>query len=251
MAHLIQKSRSLERKYRFWRNLAIIPFCICAGCFLAWMINLLIFRSFQPVFLAVVFLGFALFGALTGLTYHKANGLRSGVVGERALAQIAEKLPAGYCCFQNLTVTFEGKTSEIDLVVVGATGVFAIEVKNRNGVIQGSFAESYWVQEKIGRGGTPYENRFYSPVKQVGTHVYRLANFLRSSGASVYVEGAVYFSNVDTLLQLTGQQAKIPVFAAYNGGGNALLSHILGTGKHLPPALVAKICQILNGQPVI
>ena len=250
MAHLIQKSSRLERKHRFWHRLTVLFFCLCAGCFLTWMGNILFFRSFHPVFLTVIFVGFALTGLLTGVTYHKANGLHSGLVGEQTLAQIAKKLPAGYCCFQNITVEFEGKESEIDLAVVGASGVFVIEVKNRNGTIRGSYADKYWLQEKVGRGGTAYESRFYSPVKQAGTQVYRLANFLRSSGAPVYVAGAVYFPESSGSLFLSGQPDKIPVFSGETGT-DALIRYITDTGKHLPPALVANICQILNEQPII
>ena len=251
MAHLIQKSNRLQRKYRFWHNLAVISFCLCAACFLAWMGNIMIFRSFHPVFLGIVFSGFAVTGILTGFTFHKANGLHSGVIGERSLAQFVKLLPPSYCGFQNITVDFDGKESEIDMVIVGVGGVFVIEVKNHKGTIRGNYGDTCWTQEKIGRSGKPYETEFYSPVNEAGTQVYRLANFLRSHGASVFVEGAVYFSNRETRLSLTGERGNIPVYCAKRGGSGDMMHRILCSRKRLPPALVGQICQILNGQPLM
>ena len=137
-----------------------------------------------------------------------------GVLGEDNSAEmLASMLDDSYTVFQNVVVTLDGKQSEIDLVVVGMNGIFAIEVKNRNGRIEGGYDNDRWFQHKTGRGGSDYSSDFYSPVKQVATHVFRLAGFLKKNGIRFFINGAVYFSNPEAVMRIDGQPDKIPVFS--------------------------------------
>ncbi len=137
-----------------------------------------------------------------------------GVSGEDTSAEaLASMLDDSYTVFQNVVVELEGKQSEIDLVVVGNNGIFAVEVKNRNGRIEGSFNTDRWFQHKTGRGGGDYSSDFYSPVKQVATHVFRLAGFLKKNGVRFFINGAVYFSNPEAVIRIEGEPDKIPVFS--------------------------------------
>lgn len=138
---------------------------------------------------------------------------KQGVLGEDNAADLlCRRLSDDYTVFQNLVVTVGGKSSELDLVVVGKSGVFVIEAKNRNGKIVGSFSKEKWTQHKIGYGGGKYSAEFYSPVKQVSTHIFRLAAFLRANGIGVYIRGAVYFSNPEAEVTVSGKEENIPVF---------------------------------------
>ncbi len=130
--------------------------------------------------------------------------------------------------------------------MVGPTGVFVVETKNRKGKIVGNFDEREWVQCKIGRGGTPYKNEFYSPVKQVSTHIYRLVGFLKENGLRTHVSGAVYFPSFETSLSLKGTPGDLPVFCASNGGKTALKNYILQKDATLSPEYVAKLCALLK-----
>ena len=137
-----------------------------------------------------------------------------GLVGEDAAAGVlAEGLNDSYTIIQNVVVTLEGKSSEIDLVVLGPNGIFVVETKNRNGVIEGGYDKDKWRQHKIGRRGGEYSAEFYSPVKQVGTHIFRLAGFLRQNNIRFHICGAVYFSNPEAKVRLSGEVDKIPVFS--------------------------------------
>ena len=82
--------------------------------------------------------------------------LVSGINGERIAAKVLAALPDSYTVFQDVEVTYDGKVSEIDNIVVGKSGVFIVEVKNHNGNITGDCEDTYWIQHKVGRGGTPY-----------------------------------------------------------------------------------------------
>lgn len=58
---------------------------------------------------------------------------RSGIVGEKLIGDELMKLDAGYTVFQDVHVP--GKKENIDFVVVGPTGIHAIEVKNHHGTV--------------------------------------------------------------------------------------------------------------------
>ena len=138
---------------------------------------------------------------------------KQGVLGEDLTADIlSRRLDDSYTVFQNCVITLDGKSSETDLIVVGENGIFIIETKNRNGKIKGNYQKEKWTQHKTGYKGGSYSADFYSPVKQVGTHIFRLAGFLRQNGIRVHIDGAVFFSNADTELEISGVIGNIPVF---------------------------------------
>lgn len=170
---------------------------------------------------------------------------RAGDAGESATAHLISQLPQGYYGFQNLYVTYEGEQSEIDMVVVGKTGVFIIETKHLNGYVVGNYESRDWILHKTGRRGGEYSKEFYSPVKQVGTHVYRLAKFLRSNGVPVTVEAMVFFTHPNTRISVAGQQGRIPVYAG-QPGANSLVHNIMSGTANLTTQQIHSICSLLN-----
>ncbi len=170
---------------------------------------------------------------------------RAGEAGEDATAYLISQLPQGYYGFRNVYVTYEGKQSEIDMVVVGRTGVFIVETKHLNGYVVGNYESHNWILHKTGRRGGAYSKEFYSPVKQVGTHVYRLANFMRSQGVNVRVEAMVFFTNPNTQVVVSGVPGRIPVYMG-QPGATALVHNIMGGQANLTPQQVAAVCNLLN-----
>ena len=79
----------------------------------------------------------------------------------------------------------DGRTTQIDHVVINANGVFVIETKNYAGDIYGDETCSEWTQ--ILAGGK-VRNKHYNPVKQNGTHVYMLKEAL---GLPIHIMDAV------------------------------------------------------------
>ena len=207
--------------------------------------------------LVFLFLGIAVIGDISALLiifliYSPGTALQDreqilsvGIRGEQHAAEVLAGLPDDYTVYQDVSVSFDGKSSEIDNIVVGRTGVFALETKNHGGYIRGGYEDRQWQQEKIGCGGTPYSREFYSPVKQVGTHVYRLAGFLRSKGVPVYVAGGVYFTNSDTSVNISGH-GRIPVFASSRREEGALRQFILSGREQLDSRSVGRICALLD-----
>jgi hypothetical protein len=86
----------------------------------------------------------------------------------------------------------DGKTTELDVLLIGPTGVFVFESKNYSGWIFGNDRQRYWTQVlPAGRGRTVKE-RFYNPVWQNRKHCAILKGLLPPE---TKVQSVVLFSN--------------------------------------------------------
>ena len=74
----------------------------------------------------------------------------------------------------NLILSTEnGRTSQIDHVVINRRGVFVIETKNYSGNIYGNENQQEWTQVlQYGK----VKNKFYNPIKQNKSHIYHISN---------------------------------------------------------------------------
>ena len=86
----------------------------------------------------------------------------------------------------------EGRTTQIDHIVVNATGVFVIETKNYSGRIYGQENQQEWTQV-LNYGKV--KNKLYNPIKQNKTHVYNVSKVI---GAEVPIVSAVVFVQGNT-----------------------------------------------------
>jgi len=243
MATIIKKDTTLENTCTRFVTASVISYLIGVAGTAAFALTA--FRG--KLLVSVICLIVAFTGVLIGSwARQQATIVRTGITGEKATAVLLRSLPDEYCGFQNLTVTHDGKTSEMDLVIVGPTGVFIVETKNMNGTIVGNYDGKHWTQEKVGRGGTPYSRSFYSPIKQVSTHVYRLANYLKSKGLPVWVSSAVYFANPDSEVCLSGVPDKTPVFSAAVHGASEICTYITSGKRQCSKEQVSRIIALLN-----
>ncbi len=183
----------------------------------------------------------------TGKYAEELSILQAGVSGERAAAKQLAKLPEEYTCYRNLLIRHNGSTSELDMVVTGPTGVYIVEIKNMRGTFTGSYNDHHWTQHKVGRGGGHYTKEVYNPIRQVGTHTYRLAGYLREHGANVRVESTVYFTRADACLRLRGEPGNTSVFVAgFWDSSKKLRRHILGSTAALSPAQLQQVNALLE-----
>lgn len=169
-----------------------------------------------------------------------------GDMGERRTGLIFERyLPEDYTVIQNITITYEGRASEIDNIIVGKTGIFVVEVKNVKGTVIGNFSSNDWVQDKVDNYDIEHIKTLYNPVKQTSTHIYRLAGVLKENGIFTFIKGAVYFANPETKLNINGENEKaIPIFSARNT--NELLDYIMNGNANLSKKQIEKILEILE-----
>ena len=115
---------------------------------------------------------------------------RAGRRGEEYAAELIRTvMREGDRLFCNVTVSYDGSETEFDSVVVNKNGVFIIEVKNYNGRLSGGEDDFEWQKIKITPGGNVFEKTVKNPIRQVKRETFILANYLKSRGAFVWVEG--------------------------------------------------------------
>lgn len=111
-----------------------------------------------------------------GKPWKKKSVEEIGAEGEAAVADIIGETKEGVRYVLNdYMVEDEGKSSQINHILINKYGVFVIETKNYSGRIYGSEAQREWTQV-LNFGRT--KNLLYSPVKQNATHIYRLKKLL-------------------------------------------------------------------------
>ena len=226
MAKIHTKKNPMQDKHDRYKRRGIIFMSIGIGCWVLWALNIIIFHTFSPIFVVPVFFGFPVFGGVGGYFLNKAKTMSVGLEGKQQTLSFVSSLPDTYSVVTNPRITYQGKESLLDTVVIGPNGVFIIQTKNHNGSISGKATDNQLSQYKIGQKGTPYTNMFYNPVKQVSTHVFRLSKILKEFGHYVWIQGIVYFSNPEAVVNVYGGDNQIPIFAASQGGKREMSEYI-------------------------
>lgn len=94
-----------------------------------------------------------------------------GRIGESLVALSLSKLNKNdYFLFNDLYLSHNGYTTQIDHLIVSIHGIFVIETKNYKGWIFGNEKSTYWTQTIYGN-----RNKFYNPILQNWKHI----NFLK------------------------------------------------------------------------
>lgn len=259
MTTIIQNKNELYEKYKLFRTikyallillLGTIFYLFALGNFRSAITKYAPFLEISSKSQGYVFLGVFVEAFFYKIFRDKSNILKSGIKGERNLISILRKLPDGYKAISNVIVEYEGKPSELDLVLIGKNGVFVIETKNHNGTIVGDDTDERWIQKKVGQKGGRYQKSMYNPIKQVSTHVFRLSNFLKTNNINVWVQGAVFFSNRSTRVNISNHNNKVPVFVASKNGVNELLQYIntYKVKKELDTGLIDEMVRLLENQ---
>ena len=247
MAKLIKKPNALKEDYlklkRRKNNALLFMLLFVALAILgSILMNRVSLYTFGLILLGLSVLGFIICTIFINAIQNTLAIKKQGVDGEDITADILSNgLDDSYTVFQNSVITFEGKSSELDLIVVGENGVFVIEAKNRGGTVVGGYNKDKWTQHKIGQKGGEYSSDFYSPVKQVSTHIFRLAGFLRQNDIRAHIDGAVYFANEDAEIQISGNADKIPVLCRKK----ELIRFIRKNENHIGSELAEEICNLL------
>jgi hypothetical protein len=235
MANIIKSPSQLKKDYKQVKRINLLWFTILIGSILA-------FPYYQS---SIVLALLAVYVII--LRNKKTQILKAGVTGEKAATRVFKNLSNEYTVFHDLTVTYDGRQSQIDHVIIGPTGIYIVETKNIKGKITRSSEENKWNITKTGRKGGVYSKSMYNPVKQVGTHVYRLSNMLRDNKVHAWVQGIVYFSNEESIVSIDGCEiGDIPVFSARNKGTNKLLKYINKNSTEISKAKQEKAIKVLR-----
>lgn len=130
----------------------------------------------------VIILLFLLFLFLISLLFKKKEPTKKyknsteilGEIGEYQIAQILNTLPREYQVFNDIYLSNNDMTTQIDHIVVSIYGIFVIETKNYKGQIYGNNNSEYWTENFYGKA-----YKFYNPIKQNQSHIKALQKLLR------------------------------------------------------------------------
>lgn len=218
MAKIINKNNHLQEELEVYLRKAKV----------AKVFVLISFILFIPTF-GATFIPFIISSVLFKKYSGRVSILSSGLEGENKTNAIFEKLSDDYYVLSDLNVKVDNKTSQIDNIVIGSNGIFVIETKNLNGLIEGNEEDKEIVQHKVGVKGGKYSKAFYNPIKQVSTHVYRVSEVLKRYNLNKWVQGAVYFTNRNCIVDINS--TRIPVFSAAEEGDKEVLNYIVNYDK--------------------
>lgn len=98
-----------------------------------------------------------------------------------------DNLEGEFVVLKNVYLPMQGKTTEIDLLMIHEKGIFVFESKNYSGWIFGDAEQLNWTQSL--QNGE--KHRFYNPIRQNGTHIKALAEYLQKP-VSAFVSYIVF-----------------------------------------------------------
>lgn len=118
-------------------------------------------------------------GLLDALLHYENKGQYGEYATEYALGH--DNVPGYGKTLHNVYLPYQGRTTEIDVLLLHEKGLFSFESKNYSGWIFGSAEQQKWTQ--CLQGGEKHS--FYNPIKQNLTHCKALAGYLGVEQAAV------------------------------------------------------------------
>lgn len=143
------------------------------------------------------------------------NERGKGYYGEYlVLEQLYTQLPGNCKLLTNLQIPLpDGKSTEIDLMLIHETGVYVFEVKHYKGTIRGSSDDSTWVQYFR----TAPSHTFRSPVEQNQYHIDALSRMF----PQMPMYSIVVFTSGECTLEVTNHSPRVSICKL-----NHLLHHL-------------------------
>lgn len=122
----------------------------------------------------------------------------TGKRGEYLLFQIADKSFDGekHWLFNVYIPTSNGKTTEVDAILLHSSGIYVFESKNYGGWIYGSENQEYWTQcFKSSRYAPTQKYKFYNPLKQNQLHINSYVAYLQQDPNEIPIHSIIVFGN--------------------------------------------------------
>ena len=111
----------------------------------------------------------------------------AGERGEAVVtAEIERAMRKDDYLFTNVKISFKGKITECDNIIINNFGVFIIETKNYSGSLSGNENDDEWVERKYIE-----EKSVKNPIKQVKRQIYILSKLLKNNGLRAWIDGYV------------------------------------------------------------
>lgn len=124
-----------------------------------------------------------------------------GYIGEKKVAFILSSLDdLKYKVINDVVLNINGRTSQIDHLVISKYGIFVIETKNYNGWILGGENSEYWTQFVYKR-----KLKFYNPIFQNAGHIKALKSCLNDFPNTNYFSIIVFTSSAEIKVHTTAE----------------------------------------------
>lgn len=133
---------------------------------------------------------------------------RAGAAGEAVLPRLLHTLPDSYTLING--VPRPGSHADIDHVLVGPTGIWALEAKHHVGMVQ--CVGDAWGYMRRGPGGVPREGHIGNPSQQARHAAEALTRYLQRRGVGQEVEPVVVFTHPQ--VELTLERPTVAVLRA-------------------------------------
>lgn len=135
--------------------------------------------------------------------YFKLPSTR-GKRGEKKVRRIiGETIENKQYVINDIILVTDGKSSQIDHIVINPRGIFVIETKNYSGRIYGKENHLQWTQV-LSYGKV--KNHFYNPLKQNATHIYtvrKLIDNLPVRSLVVFVQNNTQYIEANNVIKLS------------------------------------------------
>lgn len=200
--------------------------------------------------LAVLALAAAAAVGVYAIAYRSRSSQRdqwqAGLAGQQVVPQALAGLDDRYYLINN--VKLPGRGDDVDHLVVGPNGVFALETKHHRGRIL--CRDGQWYQAKTSRSGWAQpEVPMRDPVQQLKRNVDYLRRCITATDerlsrrTRLWIEGAVVFTHPDARIELSAELLASLTFPVLRVG--ELAAHIAG---HVPrqPLAQAEVRHIVS-----
>ena len=169
---------------------------------------------------------------------------------EEDLAFAAVSGIPGTKAYRNVYIPLRGgRTAEIDILLVSAKGVVAIEVKGFGGAITGSAVRWEWTRtRREKRSGGIERLKFYNPVRQSDAHLRAVSRYLRIPLASCH--GLVVFSDRAVLKKVPPSTETCTILQTKYLRGT-LLRRLRARGDRFSPAEASRITRLIESLPAL
>ncbi len=167
------------------------------------------------VLAALGLLGLLLLGvmAIAGPNEREVAIKRAGAAGEAVLPQILATLPDSFTLLNGVPVP--GSRADIDHVLVGPSGIWAIEAKHHGGMVQ--CVGDAWGYARLGVGGVPREGHIGNPSQQARRAADSLERYLWHRGMAEPVQPLVVFTH--PRVELSIEEPTVPIVRAAEVAG--------------------------------
>lgn len=158
------------------------------------------------IILSGIIFVFVVLGLIAANSFVDTTTYVSGLQGENNVrAVLREILSSEYSIFYN----YPTPHGDIDVLVVGPKGVYALEVKNHNGYI--TINGDNWERVKVGRGGTVYKAEIGSPSLQAKKNATYIRDLLKKHGIDTWVQAQVVLTNPDVKVKMVKKPENVTV----------------------------------------